>query len=73
MKTSFSILPEYGCAVRIIDKSLQDCPLLTGGALDGGGAEEYWGEVTAPQSQSFLDAVNRIFGTHFEMKDFPGR
>ena len=57
MKTSFSILPN-GCAVRRIDKSLQDCPLLTGGALMAV-APRNIGVVTLLKA-SFLDAVNRI-------------
>jgi hypothetical protein len=32
-----------------------------------------WGEVTAPEDQGFLDAVNRILGTSFRLEDFAGR
>ena len=32
-----------------------------------------WGEVTAPEYQEFLDAVNRIFGTSFRFENLAGR
>jgi len=32
-----------------------------------------WSEVTAPEDQEFLDAVNRIFGTSFDLVRFSGR
>lgn len=32
-----------------------------------------WGEVTAPEDQEFLDAVNSIFGTSFDWQKFAGR
>lgn len=35
--------------------------------------DDEWVEVSAPESQEFLDAVNEFYGTFFEMSDFPGR
>jgi len=32
--------------------------------------DEEWVEVTAPESQEFLDAVNAFYGTKHEMRDF---
>ena len=32
-----------------------------------------WGEVTAPENQEFLDAVNRVFSTAFRYENFAGR
>lgn len=37
------------------------------------GSEEAFSEVTAPDSQEFLDAVNLHFGTDFRMDQFAGR
>jgi superoxide dismutase len=31
------------------------------------------GEVTAPASQAFLDAVNETFGSEFKLEQFAGR
>ena len=72
---SYIILEQYGCAVRVAGKSLslQTCSLVVEGGLEGGGREEYWGEVSAPDSQNFLDAANKALGTNFTMQDFPGR
>lgn len=72
---SYVILDKFGCAVRIAGESLslQTCPLVVEGGLENGGAEECWSEVSAPDSQEFLDAVNKVFGTNFTMADFPGR
>lgn len=57
-------------------KILFDCPEL----LDGGPEPSdimpghlNWGEVTAPEDQEFLDAVNRVFGTSFRIENFAGR
>lgn len=74
-------LPDFGCYVRVIDGTLFDCAMPadvkeTGGevAVNGWLADEdNWGEVSAPGSQEFLDAVNREFGTSFRMDQFPGR
>lgn len=72
---SYIILEQYGCAVRVAGESLslQTCPLVVEGGLESGGAEACWSEVSAPDSQGFLDAANKALGTNFTMQDFPGR
>lgn len=62
-------LPEFGCFVTLNDGVLFSCPMDEQGGPD----EEDACEVTAPQSQAFLDAVNFIFNTDFQLKQFSGR
>ena len=43
------------------------------GSLETWGGELDWNEVTAPESQKFLDDINKKFKTKFKMDDFAGR
>ena len=43
------------------------------GSLETWGGELDWNEVTAPESQKFLDDINKKFKTKFKMDDFSGR
>jgi len=66
------ILKRFGCLCRVVDGTLYDQGLRTVDFLNVWN-EDLAGEVTAPQSQEFLDAVNSAFGTTFEMDQFAGR
>jgi long-subunit fatty acid transport protein len=65
-------LPHYGCFVQLDSsggvKTIMTAPMLLDGTCD-----DDWIEVSAPNDQGFLDAVNAEFNTSFQMKDFPGR
>jgi hypothetical protein len=70
-------LPQYGCVVWVDDGTLYDCEANTfaeaGGTVQGAIFADEYGEVTAPQSQAFLDRVNFHLGTDFKMDEFAGR
>jgi hypothetical protein len=58
-------------------KYLFECPQLADGTpepcwMDKTGHLNF-GQITAPEDQAFLDAVNRIFGTSFQYDQFAGR
>ncbi len=57
-----------GCFVRVIDGALFASAMLADGTKD---ADEC--EVTAPESQEFLDEVNAEFGTSYKFEEFAGR
>jgi hypothetical protein len=62
-------MPRFGCAVRVEDGVLLEVPMLVNGNFD----YDSEGEVTAPDSQEFLDAVNEALGTDYTMGQFAGR
>ncbi len=64
-------LPDYGCYVWISDGALFN---VEGNDYEEyGAADEVIGEVTAPESQDFLDAVNEALGSDFRLDQFAGR
>jgi len=63
-------LENFGCYVLVDESVLCAAPILDPPSKD---TPVSWGEVTAPQSQEFLDTVNSLFGTNFKMTDFAGR
>jgi len=66
----WTVLPEFGSAIRLEEGVLLEIPLNADGTLDG---EDAIGEVTVPESQEYLDAVNEALGTSFTMNQFAGR
>lgn len=67
-------LEKFGCYVWVDDGALLYCPMTPNGLPDTDENGIWnWGEVTAPQSQEFLDEVNVCFATAFKMDGFPGR
>ncbi|KZX57803.1 hypothetical protein A3709_19460 [Halioglobus sp. HI00S01] len=60
-------LSEYATLVRLQAGALQAA------AVDKDWTPGDWVDVTAPESQSFLDAVNAIFDTQFRLENFAGR
>lgn len=76
MTTDFATLEEeptyldaFGCYVWLEDGALLACEK---GEFETSG-DEYAVEVSAPESQAFLDAVNVNLGTSFVMSEFAGR
>jgi hypothetical protein len=67
-------MPEYGTWVKIEDGNILDCNIMVDESpeTDEDG-KLVWGEVTAPEHQEFLDAVNVLFGTEYKHEDFAGR
>lgn len=63
-------LPEFGCAVRLDDGALVEVPLLSKGGID---YDTYPIEVSAPETQAYIDAVNEALGTSFKLDEFSGR
>lgn len=68
-------LEDFGCYVLVIEEPEGDPTLFSIGipAYDDLALDDEWIEVTAPQSQKFLDAVNKRYDTNFQMDDFAGR
>jgi len=67
----FAILADYGCAVWVQDGYLFDAPMLVDGSIEWN--EDSCGEVTAPETQEFLDQVNAALKTNYQMEQFAGR
>lgn len=67
-KTTTPNLLDFGCAVAHWHDALFSRPLDTSGEQ-----VDEWGEVTAPESQAFLDAANAALGTSFTFDQFAGR
>lgn len=67
------VLPMYGGAVWLSEwdgkECLQGCALNDDGSLDLPNGYD----LTAPESQEFLDAVNKVLGTKFDLSQFAGR
>jgi len=68
---------EFGEFYWLDDGALIGCEINTFDALgrDINEAERQLagGEITAPQSQEFLDSINEVFGTSFKFEEFAGR
>ena len=58
---------DYGCAVQVVEGSLQAAALNDDGSIDE------WVDVCAPECQDFLDQVNSIYSTSFQIDQFAGR
>jgi hypothetical protein len=65
--------PEYGCVVWIEKSWGKQVPVICE-------ANDYYCnqargvcDLTAPESQAFLDLINDFFGTNFRYEDFSGR
>lgn len=60
-------LPEFGSWVCLWEGTLIETPAPLVSNFDD------WYEVTAPDSQAYLDAVNNALDTNFTMDQFAGR
>lgn len=63
-------IQEYGCWVKVEGKKLLCLRAEANGEPEMFNGEENWGEIIAPESQMFLDAVNAVLGTNFRYKQF---
>ena len=67
-------LPKFGCYVLVVQQDAGDVTLFKMAIKAYENATvETWTQVTAPQSQKFLDAVNDRYDTNFQMYEFTGR
>ena len=66
-------MPKYGSWSSISsyegDLWIINAPMMEDGSIS---VEEAC-DVTAPENQEFLDAINDIFGTNFRFEEFSGR
>ena len=69
------LLPEFGCYAWVEYWKERWCLFACeiGDYQEGGRESEGICDVTAPESQEFLDAVNEHLGTTFQMDEFAGR
>ncbi len=61
-----TIMENFWCVVLVKNKQLFYTPLFANGYYD----KNDFIEITDPVSQDFLDDVNEIYKTDFQMKDF---
>jgi hypothetical protein len=60
--------PDYDCFATVQCGVLSSSPMLADSA-----SAHTWTEITAPESQAFLDQVNQHFNTRFAMEHFKDR
>lgn len=72
-KSKMIPMEKYGAAYMIDNGTLMSVAMLRDGSFETWDGDLDWGEVTAPQDQKFLDAINKAFKTKFKMDDFAGR
>ena len=61
---------DYGTYVMRLPSGSLLCSAML---ASGGWERENWSDLTAPESQEFLDEVNKKFGTSYRMEEFAGR
>lgn len=68
------MMPDWGCYTTVSDfegkKCLLAAPMLENGGIEMQDGEPNWCDVSDPDSQAFLDDVNKHFGTDFTMARF---
>jgi hypothetical protein len=72
-KSKMIPMEKWGAAFMIDNGNLMSVAMLRDGGFETFDGDLDWGEVTAPESQKFLDDVNKKFKTKFTMDDFAGR
>ena len=72
-KSKMIPMEKYGAAFMVDNGTLMSVAMLRDGGFETWDGDLDWGEVTAPQDQKFLDAINKAFKTKFKMDDFAGR
>jgi hypothetical protein len=72
-KSKMIPMEKYGAAFMVDNGHLMSVAMNRDGSLETWGGELDWNEVTAPESQKFLDDINKKFKTKFKMDDFSGR
>lgn len=70
----FYRLKNHGCAVAVVNGTLFEVVINADNTLDKDDEGNLnYGEVTAPESQEFLDDVNERFSTKYKLENFAGR
>ena len=72
-KSKMIPMEKYGAAFMVDNGHLMSVAMNRDGSLETFDGDLDWGEVTAPESQKFLDDINKKFKTKFKMDDFAGR
>ena len=72
-KSKMIPMEKYGAAFMVDNGTLMSVAMLRDGSFETWDGDLDWGEVTAPESQKFLDDINKAFKTKFKMDDFAGR
>lgn len=72
-KSKMIPMEKYGAAFMVDNGTLMSVAMLRDGSFETWDGDLDWGEVTAPDSQKFLDDINKKFKTKFKMDDFAGR
>ena len=72
-KSKMIPMEKYGAAFMIEKGALMSVAMLRDGSFETWDGNLDWSEVTAPESQKFLDDINKVFKTKFKMDDFAGR
>lgn len=72
-KSKMIPMEKYGAAFMVNNGHLMSVAMNRDGSLETFDGDLDWVEVTAPESQKFLDDINKKFKTKFKMDDFAGR
>ena len=72
-KSKMIPMEKYGAAFMVDNGHLMSVAMNRDGSLETFDGDLDWVEVTAPESQKFLDDINKKFKTKFKMDDFAGR
>ena len=72
-KSKMIPMEKYGAAFMVDNGYLMSVAMNRDGSLETFDGDLDWVEVTAPESQKFLDDINKKFKTKFKMDDFAGR
>ena len=72
-KSKMIPMEKYGAAFMVDNGTLMSVAMLRDGSFETWDGDLDWVEVTAPESQKFLDDINKKFKTKFKMDDFAGR
>ena len=72
-KSKMIPMEKYGAAFMIEKGALMSVAMLRDGSFETWDGNLDWSEVTAPESQKFLDDINKAFKTKFKMDNFAGR
>ena len=72
-KSKMIPMEKYGAAFMVDKGFLMSVAMNRDGSFETFDGDLDWVEVTAPESQKFLDDINKKFKTKFKMSDFAGR
>ena len=72
-KSKMIPMEKYGAAFMVDNGTLMSVAMLRDGSFETWDGDLDWVEVTAPESQKFLDDINKAFKTKFKMDNFAGR